>query len=824
MRRDRGSALLVTLMVIVGLSMLGLGFVAISETEAAIATNHRNYVQTQQVAEAAGRVCVDWFQDPKWALDAGLAPPNDDAIKVVRRLEQADGTFVYQGRYKSSAARLFDKPYKKSADDRFFGTEDNPDILINNTTLPVWLSDFNNTLFNTDPAAVPDGTYVPGTYGAAGAWCQNCDNVEGGVITDIRVYAPPIDGGFLFDYPGWTVADGGIPAGRGFWYSGSRFGLATIRVTATKYNKPRCDPTTDTECRPLATRSMKFVITEFPFPGPQGPIQSNASIDTSGNMKVHWGKITANTTIYLKRGATAVPWHNAWEQANFERGWDVRLPAADQVWQVPPDATNPNQPWTPVNGTIPWLYEFIGRELEDPWYQARARSTIAQMPDTTTPILNYTTTNVATNAPGTPTCNPCNATKARAVGQSNIFQLQSFNGSLGSDYREVIFPKMDYNFWKQIAMAADDQSNIYYLRWVSGDTFQDKGGCQQTFRQWVDSSGGTTVSATAPCSGKVSNPGFYFFDTKNALNPQNSGGGTLTPAVSINGGSMQMKGFVYLNAVDYGTKGVGGPTGYFNMPGETYRDVGYLEVETDNTKAGYKEYKRLDATPLVACNPNTLAGCKGLFGAQNGIWDHQELPWSLTLPNARTFDYAVAKNPAAITRNSSTKASPALIAANTEWFIIPYFPTCATPGVECSEPHEPYLNFVYPTSGNPGDPLSIRWEAKTTAALRRPKLAPGGTLVTCTAASTPDECTGNFYDRDGALIQLAPMLNGVFYNEGTFSSPGNADYFGSILIQGAVSDTGTPNVWFDERLIKDEWPPSNFGFPRVFVSSMQTDQ
>ena len=47
-RRDsRGSALLVSLMVIVGLSLLGLGFVAISETENAIAKNEQSALQTK---------------------------------------------------------------------------------------------------------------------------------------------------------------------------------------------------------------------------------------------------------------------------------------------------------------------------------------------------------------------------------------------------------------------------------------------------------------------------------------------------------------------------------------------------------------------------------------------------------------------------------------------------------------------------------------------------------------------------------------------------------------------------------------------------------
>jgi signal transduction histidine kinase len=49
---QQGSALLVALMVMAGLSLLGLAFVAISETESAIAVNQRNYVQSQAAAEA----------------------------------------------------------------------------------------------------------------------------------------------------------------------------------------------------------------------------------------------------------------------------------------------------------------------------------------------------------------------------------------------------------------------------------------------------------------------------------------------------------------------------------------------------------------------------------------------------------------------------------------------------------------------------------------------------------------------------------------------------------------------------------------------------
>src|SRR6476646_10120552 len=78
-RGDRGSALLVSLMVIVGLSLLGLGFVAISETESAIAKNEQNALQTQAIAEAGAKMVVEWFQDPGWAETNAAMPLNSNA-------------------------------------------------------------------------------------------------------------------------------------------------------------------------------------------------------------------------------------------------------------------------------------------------------------------------------------------------------------------------------------------------------------------------------------------------------------------------------------------------------------------------------------------------------------------------------------------------------------------------------------------------------------------------------------------------------------------------------------------------------------------------
>src|SRR5512144_2337362 len=89
---EKGSALLVSLMVMVALSLLGLGFVAVSETESAISVNQRNYTQTQAVAELGARMAVEWFQNAEWADRRGILPPNDTSIKTQREFAIGAGS------------------------------------------------------------------------------------------------------------------------------------------------------------------------------------------------------------------------------------------------------------------------------------------------------------------------------------------------------------------------------------------------------------------------------------------------------------------------------------------------------------------------------------------------------------------------------------------------------------------------------------------------------------------------------------------------------------------------------------------------------------
>ena len=283
LRRERGSALLVSLMVIVGLSMLGLGFVALSETESAISTNQRNREEVLSHAEAAASVVVDWFQSPSWARGKKLQPSNDPTVNTeLAAMKLTRKNLSTSGVYKPiSTELLFDLPFKPSFEDRFYGTENYPDILINTTTAPKFLKTFNDALFK--------------------------DTAEAGTITDIRIYAPPI-------------VDGTIdPATHYHNLDGDRYGVATIRVTCSRF---------DGAGNVIAQRQVHEVVTEFPFPGPNGPIQSNSAITTNGSFTVYWGQISAQDTITLKTkdNAPGLPWATAWDVVNFEHGYDSTWP------------------------------------------------------------------------------------------------------------------------------------------------------------------------------------------------------------------------------------------------------------------------------------------------------------------------------------------------------------------------------------------------------------------------------------------------------------------------------------------------------------------
>lgn len=834
--RERGSALLMGLMVMVGLSLLGLGFVAVSQTESAISINERNGKQAQDVAEAGAKIIVEWYQSPTWATNNALMPASTvTAFKVDRMVDFGSGV-VNIGKYKPApgtppAFFCCDRPFKPRTEDRLWGTENTPDVQIDRTTTAgqTFLDALNTALF-------PDSS----------------SNMDTARITDIRIYAPPIINGRI-NANGFY--DAVTPTGTG---APMRYGLATIRVTATKTDR--------LTGRVAGQRSVKMVISEYPFPGPQGPVQSNANISTGGNMIVHWGKMTSQGTMYVKRPLVGLPWFDAYTRLPIDNGYDsctvwkapftyrvgdvvcptpTKIAAAGALSNLPrcaytvltagsylAGATEPsfeaNTNCTTItsgaaftDGTVqykprprpistidpsstifseqyPWLNQVLGKSIEDPWIEVRARGAItnailaSSTPDRTgyfQPFKYNATTQVITDTPD--------------IGWSNWFELQTV--SLPREQQQVTFPRIDYDFWKQVAKTGRGTTGVYYLQWVSGDTYTD-GASTKTFREWTDTLSGAQA-------------GFYFFDTTNSQNPQITGANNLTPIVQLNGGDWNMSGFIYLNAESFKTTGVQGAAGRYNFPGEPFQDVGYYDVDASGNYIWNGS-----AWTIGPPTGQTSGRSDG-----NGRWDYKDVNGN------GKFDLHLTQKTVYRPDGSNQLL----------WVPDPYVPGCVIGDntvvtATCSEPHEPYLNLQYPsdaccTGASGPNVIPLGWEDPTTQTRRPKKRHADDTLPTvngsdiCTTTADFDEfCTSNGYDRDGYMdywsgAQSQPILNGVFYNEGTFTSTGNARLFGSVLINGDVDPTGTNEVWFDERLIKSDWPPKEWPFPRVIVTAVQTD-
>src|SRR5438067_2301146 len=662
--RQRGSALLASLMVIVGLSLLGLAFVAISETESSIANNQKNHSEAVAVAEAGGKLVVQWFQDPDKMNGVGLLPPNMNTLKTQRTVAS------HQSYYKEDLTqKLCDLPFGPKDPDEFFGLEDSADLIIDRNT------NEGRTFLNT---------FNDKAFGAEGS----VDPRPAGEITMIKIFAPPIVGA--------TVTAPNAPH---FYEGGTRYGVATIMVRAEKFDRPLSAGLNVR--RSLALSECRIVVSQFPTPQPGGPLQSATALATNGNFNVHWGMVSSQQSLDLKKDYTTMPWFNAWEPINFQRGydssvqWSTNAPyiVGDIVRPTPAAVTANNllrfheytvtnvvvgsdsggsepNPWPtspagatigPVNGityaersptayplsaggspnptNMPWLYYIASGSVsvDDPWFHARAVQDVVSA--------------------GTPSGSPPNSNPqpwsffpwtGAPDPRTHVFQFQSLNQY--PDFKQLIFPVFNYDYWKAAAIAGNGQpgvngkGGVHYLEWVSADTYTD-GSDTKTFRNWV-------ASAT-------SDPGFYFFETQNKLNPQNGGPGVLAPAVQVNGGNVgaYMSSFIYLNA-NFSTTGLGGITGHFNQPGEPYLDIGYREVNEASATCDFN--RDASGAPVVKM-------------AANRQWDFQDLAWSNSGATGAgggtkngTFDVCVGPR---------TVANPAG-GTYTGFFPIPYRPGC----------------------------------------------------------------------------------------------------------------------------------------------------
>lgn len=804
LRKDRGSALLVSLMVIVGLSLLGLGFVTISETERVIARNEQSALQTQAIAEAGAKTVVEWFQSPQWGETSAAMPKNDgavnaniDKIKVTRVIP---GTNSYTGKYKPDAnLHLFDKPYRGTNSDRFFGDESTADVIINSKTDITTLKAFNDILLGT----------------TTGAKASILDKAQG-EVTEIRVYAPPIVGGTLVTDN--ATAEMGNAAGknadgtsRRFWSGGQRYGVATIKVTAQQFRDPNLpDATKYAATNVLTSHAVRLVVGEMPLPIPAGPIQGDANVSFGGAFKVHWGMETSTKTLDPSAKFTALPWANAYERPHFEHGYE---PGTVQVW--PTTAA--------VYDSQDFYHELLGREFQDIWYGARSCGD--NLTDGTTP------------QDVTPQCYPYDylSDEATNATPSWAFQWQDVNSYPSK--KKVTFPLVLYDYWKRIAFQGRGYKGIYYFQF-------DKGAGAGYKKSGTGTTHDMAYWANITSEGANLGGGLYFFDTRNGRNPQQLTGAArtaeLAPSESWSGAndfgkSFLMEGFVYMNIEQFASTGAGSSEVIVdaNFPGEPYRDIGY---------------------PIWDEATQKWKDCAG-FPCRSGVGDGQFSYQDLN-KNGR-FDAVIMDSPAynwhdpgAIAGSSpytikTWKQDANLDAAyGNKDCTVPDKLYDGTNGIptDCSEPHEPYLNIIWPTdkngdisaanncssagcsssNGDPPDVLSKIGYEKPTAQTYWPKRSG----VSCSKSSAIADCTSNSYDVDGPLVPIGVILYGILYNEGGYDAAGNAWYYGSLLIHDEIGGqggaNGTANVWFDEKLIKGSWAPPNM--PRVIVFNETTDE
>jgi hypothetical protein len=508
---ERGSAMLITMMVMVILTLMGLSYLLMADTENLIAQNQRDSDQLLFVAESGARMVKAIFDSPPYG-------PPSDPNNVLRRFLNtydlrnsafydrtqrvfdhdndpntpdvaADGSsgrpHFRQGLTVDPNATtylsFFDKPYRGTTVHAYMGSEAGPDMIIQSNSLDPndsgsldLLDQLNAALFSDQPST--------------------------GRIQRIDIYAPPV------------IMVNGTP---------TRYGIATVKVTAVKFRnlqKIGSIPVTTPTSRQVAERVVKMVVNETPYPGPGGPLQSCSGLSTNGAFQVHWGTTSAVVDATLStseaqlkaRAPQSIPWAT---QASLISGATLDNYLAARV--------------AAGGGAI---------NIADPWFKIITGGGFNPPLDPNTSPGNLTQPF------------PYNSASPTSDDNSNLFQ-----------YSVSTCPSFDYDLWKQVAQSGFDDS--HYFVWAgAGDSFRENGvGVARTFAQWTKGVKG----------------GVYFFDTKDGLAPDPNGSNLTPEVALQAADDWFGAGFIYLNSVNLRQTGIIGDAinRVVIPPGEPYVDA-----------------------------------------------------------------------------------------------------------------------------------------------------------------------------------------------------------------------------------------------------------
>ncbi len=389
---QRGSALVIALLVTVVLALLGISFLLMAETENRIAQNEQRSAQAYFAAQSTIRVVKSWFDYPASGVSM---PALTDVDRTQRRIidetdpydptdvTPADGVLGSAPYYKQAVDfdadtrdDVFDRPYRGGLLHQFLGTEDGPDVVIDETdaTAATFLRALEQTIF-------PD---YPG------------DNVEFR-IARIDLFAPP--------YARVNSTTWG------------RYGVATVRVLVRLLN-------TATQ-RVVAEREMRAVLTEIPYWGAFGPLHSCGDLTLTGApMTVHWGAVTADGQMQLSTSVGDVP-----------AGLPRRLPVIPRA-----DSLLTSISWED------WAAEVVGQSVADPWIRFHAGSSIVApvVPGNPQPYPSpWDGWAVGNPAPG-PCCDvPSHLFQDQPMTSCPVYEYEAWKGVASSGERGVHYFSWD---------------------------------------------------------------------------------------------------------------------------------------------------------------------------------------------------------------------------------------------------------------------------------------------------------------------------------------------------------------------------------------------
>jgi hypothetical protein len=512
--RERGSALVISVLVMAILTLLGISYVLMADTENRIAENEKLGAQALYFGEGVVREVKRWFDRPPYGATGGtnlIQPTTADIDRTLRMIDTdgvgptapvaANGTLAAPY-YKVGIDRdadgnddIFDKPFRSALADTLLGTEAGPDIRISRAAGGAQATLLNNLATKIAPS-FPDKVHFLNAR-----------------IDQIDVYSPP----YILIGAAWT-----------------RYGMATVKATVTIYK------TIGIVEQPVATKVVKAVLNETPYPGPYGPLQSCMELAFNGDFNAHWGTSTAVGDLNIGNGADnkipksiprAVP---PTAKLDLLYGWD--------------NAAN----WTALKTN---LYAGPGTAIPDPWYRFIVGGASSQWP----------AGQVQAVLPGT-------------AGPDWSNKIHHFPGG-------VSCPEFEYDTWKQIAQSGG--ADTHYYSWNNGTNFQENGV-------------GPSTDILTLTDNKT---GLFFFDTTDGTAPHNINVGTglaanLTPQVKVSA-NYGVRGFMYVNTTTWTSQGNPGRSITMHWPGEPFLDRnqnGVYDTGDDYVNLNYSAISTTDPT------------------------------------------------------------------------------------------------------------------------------------------------------------------------------------------------------------------------------------